>query len=109
MIAVIIHNLIDNAIKNTTNGVIELSTSEDSTFFFLEVRNTGRGMSKEQMTYYEKLQDNIENEKLVLQKYSLGLHLILQLLMMINGKIEFKNNTPIGTIVSIKIKKQKND
>ncbi|ROH86561.1 ATP-binding protein [Chryseobacterium cucumeris] len=109
VIAVIIHNLIDNAIKNTTNGVIELSTSEDSTFFFLEVRDTGRGMSKEQMTYYEKLQDNIENEKLVLQKYSLGLHLILQLLMMINGKIEFKNNTPIGTIVSIKIKKQKND
>ncbi|WP_336704732.1 ligand-binding sensor domain-containing protein [Chryseobacterium indologenes] len=109
VVAVIIHNLIDNAIKNTTNGVIELSTIEDDTIFFLEVRDTGKGMSKEQMTYYEKLQDNIENEKLVLQKYSLGLHLILQLLMMINGKIEFKNNIPQGTIVSIKIKKQKYD
>ncbi|MCP1299613.1 ATP-binding protein [Chryseobacterium sp. S0630] len=109
VVAVIIHNLIDNAIKNTTNGIIELSTIEDDTIFFLEVRDTGKGMSKEQMTYYEKLQDNIENEKLVLQKYSLGLHLILQLLMMINGKIEFKNNKPQGTIVSIKIKKQKYD
>ncbi|WP_426479182.1 ligand-binding sensor domain-containing protein [Chryseobacterium sp. CBSDS_008] len=109
VIAVIIHNLIDNAIKNTTNGVIELSTTEDSSTFFLEVKDTGKGMSKEQMIYYEKLQDNIENEKLVLQKYSLGLHLILQLLMMINGKIEFKNNIPHGTIVSIKIKKQTND
>ncbi|MGE8555837.1 MAG: ligand-binding sensor domain-containing protein [Chryseobacterium jejuense] len=107
VIAVIIHNLIDNAIKNTTNGIIELSTIEDEHIFFLEVRDTGLGMSQEQMKYYEKLQDNIENEKLVLQKYSLGLHLILQLLMMINGKIEFKNNTPKGTIVSIKIKKQK--
>ncbi|MEJ5049319.1 two-component regulator propeller domain-containing protein [Chryseobacterium culicis] len=109
VVAVIIHNLIDNAIKNTTNGVIEISTIEDDTIFFLEVRDTGKGMSKEQMTYYEKLQDNIENEKLVLQKYSLGLHLILQLLMMINGKIEFKNNKPSGTIVSIQIKKQKHD
>ncbi|SDI84576.1 ligand-binding sensor domain-containing protein [Chryseobacterium jejuense] len=107
VIAVIIHNLIDNAIKNTTNGIIELSTIEDEHIFFLEVRDTGKGMSQEQMKYYEKLQNNIENEKLVLQKYSLGLHLILQLLMMINGKIEFKNNTPNGTIVSIKIKKQK--
>ncbi|WP_114822616.1 two-component regulator propeller domain-containing protein [Chryseobacterium sp. KLBC 52] len=105
VIAVIIHNLIDNAVKNTTNGIIELSTDEDSSTFFLEVKDTGKGMSREQMTYYEKLQDNIENEKLVLQKYSLGLHLILQLLMMINGKIEFKNNTPKGTVVSIKIKK----
>ncbi|WP_426479186.1 ligand-binding sensor domain-containing protein [Chryseobacterium sp. CBSDS_008] len=106
VIAVIIHNLIDNAIKNTTNGMIELSTIEDSSTFFLEVKDTGKGMSKEQMIYYEKLQDNIENEKLVLQKYSLGLHLILQLLMMINGKIEFKNNIPKGTVVSIKIKKK---
>jgi len=109
VIAVIIHNLIDNAVKNTPNGVIELSTTEDSRTFFLEVKDTGKGMSEEQMIYYEKLQDNIENEKLVLQKYSLGLHLILQLLMMINGKIEFKNNTPNGTIISIKIKKQKDD
>jgi K+-sensing histidine kinase KdpD len=109
VIAVIIHNLIDNAIKNTTNGIIELYTFEYSRTFFLEVKDTGKGMSKEQMIYYEKLQDNIENEKLVLQKYSLGLHLILQLLMMINGKIEFKNNIPQGTIVSIKIKKQKYD
>lgn len=107
VLAVIIHNLIDNAIKNTTNGVIELSTIEDDSIFFLEVRDTGKGMSPEQMKYYEKLQNNIENEKLVLQKYSLGLHLILQLLMMINGKIDFKNNIPHGTIVSIKIKKQK--
>ncbi|WP_106915790.1 ligand-binding sensor domain-containing protein [Chryseobacterium aurantiacum] len=105
VVAVIIHNLIDNAIKNTTNGIIELSTIEDDKIFFLEVRDTGQGMSKEQMTYYEKLQDNIEKEKLVLQKYSLGLHLILQLLMMINGRIELKNNAPKGTIVSIKIKK----
>ncbi|MEJ5049313.1 two-component regulator propeller domain-containing protein [Chryseobacterium culicis] len=109
VVAVIIHNLIDNAIKNTTNGVIELSTIENDNVFSLEVSDTGKGMSKEQMTYYEKLQDNIENEKLVLQKYSLGLHLILQLLMMINGKIEFKNNTPNGTIVSIKIKNPKHD
>ncbi|MDR6372111.1 signal transduction histidine kinase [Chryseobacterium bernardetii] len=109
VIAVIIHNLIDNAVKNTINGIIELSTTEDSRTFFLEVKDTGKGMSREQMTYYEKLQDNIENEKLVLQKYSLGLHLILQLLMMINGRIEFKNNTPNGTIISIKIKKQKDD
>ncbi|PXW16069.1 hypothetical protein C8D70_1045 [Chryseobacterium sp. CBTAP 102] len=42
------------------------------------------------MTYYEKL---------ILQKHSLGLPIILQLLMRINGKIEFKNNTPNGTII----------
>lgn len=107
VMAVIIHNLIDNAIKNTKDGVIELSTIEDDKILFIEVRDTGMGMTDEQMKYYEGLQNNIEKEKLVLQKYSLGLHLILQLLMMINGKIEFKNNIPSGTIVSIKIEKNK--
>ncbi|SIR70927.1 hypothetical protein [Chryseobacterium sp. RU33C] len=34
VIAVTIHNLIDNVVKNTTNGIIELSTIEDSRNFF---------------------------------------------------------------------------
>ncbi|MGI9580221.1 ATP-binding protein [Chryseobacterium sp. RRHN12] len=107
VMAVIIHNLIDNAVKNTVDGVVEIQVAEDDVRLQLEIIDTGKGMTAEQIKYYQKVQDNIENEKLMLQKYSLGLHLILQLLQMVNGRITFKNNSPRGTIVSVTIKKTK--
>ena len=105
IIAVIIHNLIDNAVKYTDSGSIYILASETIENLIIEVSDTGIGMSIEQIKYYENLQINVENEKLLLQKYGIGLNLVLQLLNIINGTISFNSINNKGTSVKISIKK----
>jgi signal transduction histidine kinase len=97
--------LIDNAVKYTDSGSIYILASETIENLIIEVSDTGIGMSIEQIKYYENLQINVENEKLLLQKYGIGLNLVLQLLNIINGTISFNSINNKGTSVKISIKK----
>lgn len=47
------------------------------------------------------LQSNIQNEKLLFQKYGMGLHIVLELAQKINIKIVFEPNSPRGTVLKI--------
>lgn len=97
----ILQNIIDNAVKNTYNGEIICEAKSINHSLSIIIKDTGNGFDEEIKQYYEKLQENIENENLLLQKFGLGLHLVIQLLQMINGKIYFKKNMPLGSIVEI--------
>ena len=66
-------------------------------------------MDQKKIEYYTRLQDNIENEKLLLQKYGMGLHLVLQLLQMIEGKIIFQKNELQGTSFKLILTNKKDD
>lgn len=103
ILSAILHNLMDNAVKNTENGEVIIDFVQNKTDFILEIKDTGIGMNHEQMEYYTAVQENLENDKLTLQKFGLGLHLIIELLQMINGKLIIQKNTPKGTIIQIKI------
>lgn len=107
ILAVIIHNLMDNAVKYTRNGTITISGTDENGVVMLEIADTGIGMDDQKIEYYTKLQENIENEKLLLQKYGMGLHLILQLLQMIESKIVIKKNETKGTSFQLILKKSK--
>ncbi|WP_228720239.1 ligand-binding sensor domain-containing protein [Chryseobacterium panacisoli] len=109
ILAVIIHNLIDNSVKFTRNGTITINGSDKDTLIILEITDTGLGMDDQKIGYYTKLQENIENEKLLLQKYGMGLHLVLQLLQMIESKIIIKRNEAKGTSFQLILKNRKND
>lgn len=109
ILAVIIHNLIDNSVKYTRKGTITISGSDEKEVVMLEITDTGIGMDDQKIKYYTKLQENIENEKLLLQKYGMGLHLILQLLQMIESKIMIKKNETKGTSFLLILKKSKNE
>jgi signal transduction histidine kinase len=52
MFSVILHNLIDNAIKNTKNGTIEISTSEEGGTVVLRVEDAGKGMTPAQINVF---------------------------------------------------------
>ncbi|WP_294298930.1 ATP-binding protein [uncultured Chryseobacterium sp.] len=103
-LSVIIHNLLDNAVKFTKNGhiTIESEVTGDSTA--VTIKDNGIGMSPSQIEYYTSLHKNIDNEKLLLQKYGMGLHLVLQLIHILGGKIELENNIPSGIIFRIIVK-----
>lgn len=109
ILSAIIHNLIDNSVKYTENGTITIESEIVKEDITLLIKDTGIGMDEKKIEYYTRLQDNIENEKLLLQKYGMGLHLVLQLLQMIQGKIIFTKNKLQGTSFKLILKNKKDD
>ncbi|REC73424.1 ATP-binding protein [Chryseobacterium elymi] len=109
ILSAIVHNLLDNSVKFTKDGFITIESYVEGNIIILQIRDTGIGMDEKKIEYYTKLQGNIENEKLLLQKYGMGLHLVLQLLQMIEGKIVLKKNKLKGTSFKLILTNKKND
>ncbi len=108
IISIIIHNLLDNAVKNTNSGSIEIGASSDTEKITYWVKDTGTGMSQEIIDYYTNLFKNRDPEKLILSTYGIGLHLVLELLIILKGDISFSNPTNDGTTVTININFKQN-
>ncbi|WP_449399627.1 ATP-binding protein [Chryseobacterium wanjuense] len=106
IMAAIIHNLLDNAVKNTEGGEIILEATSEDNLNDISISDTGTGMRPELMEYYNHLINNLENKPSSFKNHGLGLHLVIQLLRKIEGKIIFKNNQPKGTKVEILIQNQ---
>ncbi|WP_167022767.1 sensor histidine kinase [Chryseobacterium sp. Tr-659] len=100
----IFHNVIDNAVKNTSNGEIIITTASTGSGIEICIADTGSGMSEEQIIYYSGLFNKKENENLIFKNYGLGLHMVIQLVMKINSGMTFHKNTPKGTLIKIHIK-----
>ncbi|MFA9193351.1 HAMP domain-containing sensor histidine kinase [Flavobacterium sp. FBOR7N2.3] len=103
IVSIIIHNLLDNAVKNTNSGTIEIGAQTDSDKITYWVKDTGSGMSQDIIDYYTNLFKNRDAEKLILSTYGIGLHLVLELLIILKGNISFSNPTNGGTTVTIDI------
>ena len=90
ILAFIVRNLIDNGNKNTKNGTIILDGHSTFEHTFITVSDTGRGMSEMQI---EKFLD--ENRSL--KSEGTGSVLILQMLCKINGKLEIRSTSELGS------------
>ncbi|WP_160136105.1 sensor histidine kinase [Chryseobacterium sp. c4a] len=99
----VFHNIIDNAVKNTSDGEIVITSASSEQGIEICIADTGSGMSAEQRTYYTELFKKQGNEHLIFKNYGLGLHMVIQLMMKINGEMTFHENTPKGTIIKIHI------
>ena len=101
----IVHNLIDNAVKNTQNGKVFIETEQKGEKQIeITISDTGKGMSQDQLEYYSFVFENMEKDNFVFKNYGLGLHMVIQLTKKINAKITFHKNTPKGTIIKIFLK-----
>ncbi|MFD2910194.1 two-component regulator propeller domain-containing protein [Flavobacterium ardleyense] len=101
--AIMIHNLLDNAIKNTRNGQIKIETNIVKNKIFISMEDTGVGISEEMKAYYINLQKNYETDKLALQNYGLGLHMVLELLRLLKGEMKIYSKKDHGTKIIIVI------
>ncbi|GGA79670.1 hypothetical protein GCM10008015_20470 [Flavobacterium palustre] len=108
IISIIIHNLIDNAVKNTQSGIIEIGARANTEKICYWIKDTGTGMSPDIIDYYTKLFQNRDPEKLILSTYGIGLHLVLELLIILKGNITFSNPNNEGTTVTIDINLKEN-
>lgn len=90
LISIIVHNLLDNAVKYTTRGVITLSAWTSDIHIYMSIRDTGIGMD---VGIQERLDDLSSIEP------GLGLVITRQLLSMLQGKLEISSEPGAGTTV----------
>ena len=96
VLSIIIHNLLDNAVKHTVKGTIELLSKTEDNTLFLTVKDTGKGMSQELIDYY------LDFSKMPTSKnYHLGLHMIIELLNILDGDIKITSVINEGTTIQI--------
>ncbi len=105
IIACIIHNLTDNAVKYSYNSMISLSAEETNEKITIQIADTGNGMTDEQLAHYNHLSHIPENENANFSDQGLGLQMVIQLIKKIEAEIQFKRNIPKGTIIEINIYK----
>ncbi|WP_312392721.1 HAMP domain-containing sensor histidine kinase [Chryseobacterium sp.] len=102
IIEAVIHNILDNAVKNTSDGKIILDVRKEEEYSIISISDSGTGMSDELLNYYNNLINSLES-RTSFKNQGLGLHLVIQLLKKINGKITFNKNKTRGLLVEILI------
>jgi signal transduction histidine kinase len=105
ILTAIIHNILDNAVKNTFDGEIHLNITEDNQKITITVSDTGTGMPDEQINMYMSLFRNPKLETPSFKGKGLGLHMVIHLIKKINAEISFRHNQPQGTIVELMLNK----
>jgi len=106
----IISNLLSNALKYTEAGSVELSLGrtengdEGYTTLTAGIRDTGRGMSREQLEalYSEYTRFN-EKENRTVGGTGLGMSIVYSLVRMMDAKIDVESETGKGTNVVVRI------
>ena len=100
LFSIIIHNLLDNAIKNTPYGNIIFNALVDEEQTYISIADTGNGMDKSIIDYYQDLIDNYDSERSKTNK-RIGLHIVIELLLILNGKMNIESSNNKGTVITL--------
>ncbi|RNL77380.1 GHKL domain-containing protein [Sinomicrobium pectinilyticum] len=100
-ISIIIHNLIDNAIKNTSNGIITIGCMVLDQHIIISVRDSGKGMPPEVLNYYRSYQSNIDDEMYKKKYKGMGIKIISELLAIMQGTLEIDSQPGKGTHIRL--------
>lgn len=94
-------NLIDNAIKFTNAGHIEVIIGKDCYNNFLEIKDTGIGMSPDEIenifNKFHRIEDTHHNK----EGLGLGLYICKKVLNQLNHKIEVESEEGVGSSFKI--------
>jgi len=107
MYTLIIQNLLENSLKYTFVGCVEVSLSYDKENFLLKtgISDTGIGMSKEQLTNAGLLFKNTSKRcSLNPQGLGLGLYLAKTLSAKLDGSIDIQSEPGKGTKISFTVR-----
>lgn len=83
--SVILHNVLDNAMKFTARGQVEIRSALSADWIRLEVEDTGRGMSKAYMDWTNKPNATLDED---FRPPGLGLLLIKELMYKVKGRMK---------------------
>jgi len=105
----VIINILSNAFKYTDEGSVDLSlacknTSENQTTLVISIKDTGLGMSQEQLkVIFDDYVRFHEREKSGVGGTGLGMSIVSNLIEMMDAKIEMESEVGKGTTVTISI------
>ncbi|MCM8785758.1 MAG: ATP-binding protein [Candidatus Omnitrophica bacterium] len=93
-------NLVDNAIKFTDKGRVEINLKEDKKYIIIEIKDTGIGIFKEELPkIFEKFY--VGEKKKPQSGTGLGLSIVKNIVELHNGKIEVESELNKGTKFTI--------
>jgi len=108
----ILNNLLSNAFKYTTSGEVELSISTESLpqdssdriMLVINVRDTGQGMTEEQVgkLFDDYSRFNLESNKDI-EGTGLGMSILKNLINMMDGEITANSESGIGTVFTVRL------
>ena len=107
LLSIVIHNLLDNALKNTQNGgsIVFNATLNRFEETILSVKDNGIGMSKEQTkAYNEMITESFNDKSQTIQSVGIGLQIIVELLIIMDAKMVINSTEGIGTEVKITLR-----
>lgn len=89
-------NLVDNAIKFTDKGKVEISVMRDEKYLIIKVEDTGIGIPKEELPkIFDKFY--VGEKKKFKSGTGLGLSIVKNIIELHNGRIEVESNLNQGT------------
>lgn len=106
----IIKNLVDNAIKFTNKGKVELLSKEFENYFEISIIDSGIGIGKENLNYifdrFKQVDDSMTKKH---QGTGLGLAISKELSTLLNGHISVTSELGVGSIFKYIIYKKRNE
>jgi len=108
LLNIILHNLIDNAIKFTQSGGVTIETdvdkSGDQHFIAIRIKDTGIGIRKENLdTIFHEFRQASEGYARSYEGTGLGLSIAYRMSGMLNGKITVESEFGLGSIFTLLI------
>lgn len=103
ILTIILHNLLSNAIKYTQNGKIAVRSSIETSWYILEVRDTGRGMTSDQLAavHLGTMQHGEISVENLTAGNGIGLSLVADLVQALHGRWEIDSREGSGVHVRI--------
>ncbi len=102
MIKSVIRNLIDNAVKNTPNGSITITSDSlpDNEFCQIIIADEGKGMTEEQILAINKYFES-NNDIAAFPTLGYGHKVIKDFVHKLGGSISYRQNNPSGIIATL--------
>ena len=103
VLSTVIRNLVDNAIKYTPEGgSVRVSAEEQENKILLSVKDNGIGMSEEQISTLFTLDKDKSTEGTAGERGTgLGMHLVQQLVMKLEGTIKVDSDIDRGSTFEV--------
>lgn len=99
-------NLIQNAIKYTEKGGVEILAEEDKKFVTIIVKDTGIGIPEDQLTrIFERFYRVDKTRSRAVGGTGLGLSIVKHIIEAHNSKVEVKSTLGLGSEFSFRLKK----
>ena len=98
LLSVILHNLLDNALKVTTDGKVIVDGEEQQEYIIIRVSDTGAGMRPQLI---EWCNDNNPTDSNTEMTGGMGLIIVKELVQMIGGTLQVSSEAGKGTVIQL--------